>query len=359
VILILVKILLSLLLGTGIFYTPGLTIRALARIPLYWTFVPAHTFVIVVTEEDNSGSGMKGSGNAVDVLHSIAGHYIDKSASDLMDWEVKKGVDPEHDTFLFRRFGVQSMGSVYHTLRYNTDKRLRYAREGPVGPDGKPQVVVSEHLHTVTKAYHTHAVYYQGELTVSIKEADTSDKLGVNFEIDFTFERQFPYRSVLRLADSAAFVTSLVEQIVNNHTVTLKAEAYIGGKGTKANREKLVKAIMNNSRLKKRILTETGINVREVSLRLVTMTEGHRKLIEQKTVAEQNMKAAIIDSKKELAVENNRTAWKKKRVEEVEKPQTANARSLEEVRWNGVKESHLTVYVEGGGKVVPTIPITP
>ena len=49
-------------------------------------------------------------------------------------------------------------------------------------------------------------------------ESGTAGIGGVDFEIDLIFGRRFPLKSVVRLADSTAFLNSMVDEIVNNET---------------------------------------------------------------------------------------------------------------------------------------------
>lgn len=275
-----------------LYYGPGLLIRALARREFRWIFTPANTFTPIASDEDGSGDGMKGGGHIVTALHGITGCTLVKESPDPMYWEVVEDrPDPDHEKLLFKLYGIQSMGSFFWHPRVNVDKRLRF---GHKKDEGKPEDVSKDIL--------TKNVFYTGEMTVIIEEADTADKLGVNFEIDFAFKRRFPIRSVLRLADSSAFVTSLVEKAVNNRTVELPAEAYVGGeetetaKGTRENREKLIEDLEGDKELSKKILDIVGFDITSVSLRSVSMTPEHRRLLELKTKAEREGEAKVIEA---------------------------------------------------------------
>jgi regulator of protease activity HflC (stomatin/prohibitin superfamily) len=349
---------LILVLATGLFLAPQFAIRALARIPFYWAFNPGNTFNIIVTEEDESGSGSEGGGNIVDSRHAVGGARLNKNDPNYMNWEIIEGEeDPEHNTWLFWKLGVQPMGSIFYTTRVNIDRRLRFTREKE-----------EDELHNVNKIRETRNVFYTGELTVVVKEADTADKLGVNFEIDFTFKRQFPVRSVLKLADSAAFLTSSVEKIVNSETVELPAEAYIGGKGTDAtegsrqHREDLVRAIKDNHEFKQEILDAIGFNITAVSLRDVSMTPAHRRLLEMKVEAEKLKEKKIIDAQGDrekmiIAAQGEKEAGilindkDADRVERVIKP-TAETERTTAVRWAEAYEKNSTVQTYAPGKDV-------
>ena len=273
-----------------LYYGPGIVMRALARLEFYWIFSPANTFATAVSEEDQSGNGMQGGGHVVNALHGVVGWTLVKKAHDPMDWYFTPGLDPEHEKFLFKLYGIQPLGSAYWKLRMNVDRRLRFGREKDK-PEGE--------LKDVTRNNLTKNVFFTGELTVAVKEADTADKLGVNFEIDFAFRRLFPIRSTQRLADSAAFLTSLVEKAVNSATVGKPADAFIGGEetnnsvGTKANREQLIKDLENDIELSAKILEIIGIDIIAVSLRSVSMTPAHRALLELDTKAEREGNAKV------------------------------------------------------------------
>lgn len=338
---ILLEVLVVLVLAIIFFLAPAIVIRALARIPFFWTFTPANTFVVVVTEEDASGDGMKGAGNVVNALHAVPGKVLKKSDSDQMKWEFMDGEDPEHG-FLFRTLGIQSMGSIFYTTRVNIDRRLRFSREDV------------EDLHTITKTKKTRSVFYTGELTVKIKEADTADKLGLNFEIDFVFARQFPVRSVLRLADSTAFLTSLVEKIVNNTTVALPAEAYVGGTDAQKNRRRLIRIIETDRDFKKKILDEIGLEITTVSLRDVSMIDTQRELLQKKITAEKEAEAKVIEAGGDRDAQIARNTGDADRVTRVIVPASQDERTVA-IRVAEAYENNPTVttYAPGADKMIP------
>ena len=348
-------LILTVVFATALLLLPTLAIRALARKkkPFYWTFNPANTFAIIVTEEDESGEGMSGSGNIVDLLHGVSGKVLDKhDTADHMEWELRPGDDPRHG-WMYRALGVQSMRSIYRTPRLNSDVRMRFAHE-----EAKP----AEAPHTINKNRKTKNVFYTGELTVVIKEADTADGLGINFEIDFAFERQFPVRTVLKLADSAAFLTSLVEQTVNQHTVNLSASAYIGGLGTeetpqtRANRQRLIEEIRENQDFMTEIRNVIGFKITSVSLRDTTMTEAQRRFLQLKVEAEKKAEATVITARGERDAQIARNDGDADRVERVIKEIARDPLSVS-ARWADAHEKNgtLTTVVYGGSNnvVVP------
>lgn len=345
------------ILAAILFVGPALIIRALARIPFYWLFTPANTFALVVTEEDKSGDGMSGGGNVVNVFHAVPGKILERNGPDQMKWEFVDGEgseDPDHG-FLFRSLGVQSMGSIFYTTRVNLDRRLRFAREDKMGDKEKAEVraVTKEELHAITKVNKTRNVFFTGELTVVIKEADTSDKLGLNFEIDFIFARRFPVRSVLRLADSAAFLTSMVERIVNNTTVSKPAEDYVGGTDAQANRQELIRLIESDHEFREKILDEIGLEITAVSLRDVSMLETQRKLLQKKVEAEKEAEAKVIAAGGERDAQVARNTGDADRVTRVIIPAARDERTVA-VRVAEAYENNETVttFAPGAGNTM-------
>jgi regulator of protease activity HflC (stomatin/prohibitin superfamily) len=300
---------LTIVLALGLFLAPPFFIRALARRDKYWIFTPANTFALIVTNEDETGDGMSGGGDVRDVLHGVPGHRLDKSAANPMDWRFVPGADPNHDSVLFQKLGVQSMGNIFWKPRVNIDRRLRFSTEEDSGkksntdPKEKksPADSQAEELRTVTKTKKTKNVFFTGELTVKIDQSDTSDKLGLNFEIDFAFAREFPVRSVLKLADSAAFLTSLVANIVNNETSAHPAAWFYGGEDTDEHREALAEMIANNPTFADNIEREIGLDITQVSIRDIDMTPEHKRLMEAQVEAEKESRAQMIRVRNEAA----------------------------------------------------------
>ena len=353
-----VQFILTIIVAGALFLGPALIIRALARKekPFYWTFNGANTFSIVVTNDDESGDGMTGSGNIVNLLHAIPGKRIDRRSPDNMKWKFvdSNEEDPDHG-FLYRTLGVQSMGNIFYTTRVNLDRRVRYAREEKVNvKDAEIRTSTKEELHNVTKVNKSRSIFYTGELTVEIKEADTADKLGLNFEIDLIFARRFPIRSVLRLADSAAFLTSLVETIVNNTTVAKPADEYIGGKDAQKNRRKLINDIEGDPDFRKKILDEIGLEITAVSLRDVSMLPDQRRLLQLKISAEKAAEAKVIEEKGDRDAQLARNEGDADRVTRVIIPAaqdgyTVAVRGYEAYERNNV----VTTYAPGTEKMLP------
>lgn len=350
-----IEIILIVIVAAVLFVVPALIIRALARKPFYWTFTPANTFSLVVTEEDSSGDGMKGGGNIVDVLHAVPGKRLVKEGSDNMNWVFIPGEDSDHG-FLFRTLGVQSMGSIFRTTRVNLEQRTRYTREQGTSSDKSPEAraTSTEELHDVTKWKKSRSVFYTGELTIIVKEADTADRLGVNFKIDLIFARQCPVRSVLRLADTPAFLDSLTQKVVNSETSTRNAEDYIGGPHTKTNRDNLITSIKND--IKVEALKELGLEITSVSLRDVSMTDDQRKFLELKMQAEKTAEAKVITAGGERDAQIALNTSDADRVERVIKPAAENDRTVL-ARFADALENNKTLtsitYAPGASTMLP------
>lgn len=359
---------LTIVFAAGFLLLPALAIRALARRkkPFYWTFDPENTFAIVVTQEEESGTGTsvststggseRVSGNIVDLLHGISGSRLEKhGTSDPMQWEIIEDEDDPRHNWMYRILGVQSMRSIYRTLRLNKDVRMRFSRD-----DDKP----TEALHTVTKDRLVKHVHYTGEFTVVVDEADTADGLGVNFEIDFGFRRKFPIRTVLKLADSAAFLTSLVEETVNMATVSLPASGFIGGMSaaavtptTRANREALVNDIKTNPEFMNKILDVIGFEIISVSLRKVSMTPAQRALLQRQVDADTAAKAKIREAEGDRDAQNLRTEADKKRLDDVLIPAAETAGRVAIFQADraatAIERTKLHTYAQGMPTVIP------
>jgi len=298
----------SLLITLGIFIGLPFLIRELARIPFRWIFVPANTFVLIVTEDEGADTNQSG-GNVVDVLHSIPGRKLvkrddsGKLSGELepMDWRFEKcESDPTHKNFLFERLGIQDMGSIFYKPRTNSVKLLRYARK-----------IEEDDYQTIAKGGETRFVFHSGHMTVSIRESDTKDKLGLDMEIDLIFERESPVRSILRLPDANAFLSSMIEEIVNNRTGSDNAEAYIGGTDSAKKKRELAKAIEKSKVFKITVFEQIGLVITSVNLRSVSMGEKHRKLLELEVEAEKNASAALIRATNEAEQEIKRAEGRK------------------------------------------------
>ncbi|MEK7227449.1 MAG: SPFH domain-containing protein [Patescibacteria group bacterium] len=339
------EILITILLAVLFFVAPAVIVRELAKRDKLWIFTPANTFALIVTHEDESGDGMKGSGTVVDVLHGVSGQTLVKDNDpDPMNWHFEKiGEDPRHSAFLFRTLGIQSMGNPFWKPRVNVDRHLRFAQEGQ-----------KEELRTVAKAYQTRNVFYTGDLTVKVKEADTFDLIGLNFEIDFVFARKFPVRSVLKLADASAFLTSLVENIVNNMTTSQTAEAYIGGPHAEANRKTMAERIENDVVLREVIEREIGFDIEKVSIRDVTMDPKYRALLELKVTAEKTKEAQLIDAEREKQKQILKNDADADRIARVIKPAAASP-EMALVRWADAYENNktMTTFAPGASTAIP------
>ncbi|MDP2642173.1 MAG: hypothetical protein Q8P21_02695, partial [bacterium] len=294
----------------------------------------------------------------VDVLHAVPGKILDKRNPDQMKWEFKIGEDTNHG-FLFRTLGVQSMGSIFYTTRVNLERRPRFAREEKVKDTEAVEVreTTKEELHVVTKVIKTRNVMYTGELAVEIKAADTADRLGLNFQIDFIFARRFPVRSVLRLADSAAFLISMVEKIVNNTTVSKPAEAYIGGPDAQRNRRRLIEIIEKDRELSRKILKEIGLDITAVSLRDVSMPEGQQELLQKRIEAEKTAEASVITAKGERDAQIARNAGDADRVRRVIVPAAQNERTVAVRQAEGYEKNKTVTTLVIGSNASPVVPV--
>lgn len=282
-----VFLILFVLLTVSYEYSLGLLLRALGRIPFYYTFNDANTFSVGVTEQFTDSEGEERKGNVIKAFHAVPGHFLDKSSYNEMEWMFREGVEPEHESYTYEKFGVQSMESVFVKLLKVTDRRFRFTQE----KDAKGNTIPGE-PKTVFKEKKTRHIDFSGEMTVVVTGADTKDKLALNFEIDFAFNRIYPVRSVLRLANAESFMTSIVREMVNLQTVSRDAEAYYGGEGVLKNRQELAE-LLTTQDFKDKLMKEVGIFITTVIIRDVDMSQKHKDLLEAKTNAAKAGQARI------------------------------------------------------------------
>ncbi len=321
-----------------LFISSGFGIKLLGKIPFYWIEISGQAFAIIVTGDQKEGEMTKGGGNVVNLLHAIPGHFVDKTSANEMDWEIKKGDEPEHHTLAYRRLGVQKMGSIYYTVRSNVDRRLRFTRKS-----GQDSYQVQPSDDTIK------FVPFSGELSVVIEESDTADGLAIDLEFDFIFERVFPIRSVLRLADSPAFLTSMIEQLVNNATSVRPSMDYLGGPESGKLKQQLAddaeKVIADPA------LKEIGLRITKGTLRSVTMRPEYRSILQQQVEAEKAAAAALIKAENDRKIRMMQNDTDADRVERVTIPSSTNplrvaARFAEALE----KNEHLTSITYAPGK---------
>ncbi len=275
------------LLSIAVYFSLVHLMRQLGRKSWRFASIAGNTFGIVVTDQDSSSQGDVGVGSIVGVLHAIPGKTLLRDGPDVMNWKfIETGEeDPEHQNFLYKRLGLQDMGWWTYTLRLNTQRLLRFAWDEERNKE-EPQ--------TTPKVKDRRNVFYTGDMTVVVKQADTADKLGLDMEIDLTFEREYPVRSVVRLADSAAFLTSLVKGFVNKYTTSQPAEYYFGGQDVGTHRGTLAKDLETESELHAAISKELGLKICKVSLRDVSMKPEHVALLEKEVNARKTAAAELL-----------------------------------------------------------------
>ena len=285
----LATLLLTVILSTGIFVTPGFVLKALARVPFKWTNNPANTFAIIVSERGKSAD--EPVGGFINALHGVSGMRLNKTDINPQKWFFEPGEDPDHDTFLYSWLRIQDMGSIHYARRINVDRRKRF------GTKAGDNVV---ELHEFNQEKQRQHVFYEGELTFVILEADTKDGLGINLKLEIKFARKFPVRSVLAMADPAAFLASLVEKIVNLETPKHNSLDYLGGDNTEAYRQALSDRIQSDARFKQQVEDAIGFEITSVSIREVTMRDDLRELQELAIKAEKKGAAEVITAQQDL-----------------------------------------------------------
>ncbi len=356
----------SLIIVAALFLSSSFFIRALARIPFRWTFNIANTYAIIVSEKNDVDNNVRG-GKIVNVLHAIPGKRLVKpDPNNEMGWYFEDGEDPVHQNYLYQKHGIQDMGSIFYKLRTNVDKRERAVRD----PD-KPE----EAITTITKKRETDHVFHTGEMQVSVKGADTADRIPLNFKLNFVFERKYPVLSVLRLADAPAFLTTQVEEIINRETSGRPIDDYYGGPNAKENRKALTDLIDahltpggtdEEKKFSDLIERELGLIITTVAIRDVDVEEQYKAALTAAGEAKKQMEA----EKERVRQENENTLSRAEadktarlrrndadadRVERVIKPIAGDDR-LVAVRFAEALENndHLTsiTYAPGNDKTV-------
>ena len=313
--------------------------------PLLWIATPANRFALIVTNDKKGTEDVDDSGgNITNALHSVPGKWLDKSDPNPMKWEFRDfdsqhEIDPEHTGFLYWALGVQGMG-VFRTPKLILDKRLRYTRK-----EGETET------HTVAKDKRRHFFHYSGEQTVSIKDSDTKDGLGIDVEIDFILERVQPVKAMLRLADAASFLASKIEETVNLTTAKYDAEDYFRGDDVAKNKKEIADEVEKKTGdFKDQLLEELGIEIKAVNLRSAGAKPEHRALIELETKAELEGKGKVAEARRDKEAKILASEAEAFHVANVIKPAAENELTVR-VREAEAYEKNTTVttFVRGNG----------
>jgi hypothetical protein len=272
----------------------GALLRMLARFEFYWIVAPANTFAVVVTDEkdaadadpdEKNAEGIKkddiGGGSVITVLHAIDGRVIakkkqdsDEEDPDSMNWKFEEG--EEQRDVLFELLGIQRKG-LYWKLRKNRIHRLRYKPN-----DSRDEKIVVKFIH------------FTGDERIIVDGVETTGNLRLRFEFNFIYERRYPIRSVLRISDSYAYLTSMTQESVIRIAGTKKPEDYMGGENSAKAKEELVGFLLNE--LRKPVLDELGIYIHKIALHVVSADANTVKYLEMEEKARREAKAAIIEA---------------------------------------------------------------
>ena len=301
----------GLIIATLFFIGLAIAIRVLATFNLLWTFVPANTFAFVTGKGNESGSIENGGGGIVDIIHNVPGKRLVKTSPDKMKWKFVDGVERRSILFLF--LDVIWIGP-FRTLRTNKIHRFRFGKKSD-------EEVDEDHLMSgdlVTKY-----VPFSGEQAVSIKKAETKSIFGLDIIFNVIQEKTLPLKSVIRLADSSAFLSSMIKEKVIGITGTESPEYFL--KGPEANKKKLVKAA---EKVSKAAFEELGTTMTEVTIAALDPDEKNRELFElderRKREGQADLTKATFAAKAKKK-DNDADA---DRVERVIKPSAENDRTV-------------------------------
>jgi len=249
-------------------------IRELARRRILWVFVPTNTFALVTTEQNPDVDLTKGGGRLASVVHSIPGKKLNMSNSDPMEWFFEDG--NESHGLLNHLLGVQWIGP-FRYLQENIIKSFRYTRDAQ-----------QTELSVRPKESKTRFVFYTSEQAVEVKSAETKDIFEIKVVFNIILANMFPVRAVLKVADSNAVLSQLVEAetliIAGAHDI----KDFLSGNATLKN--DLVVAVKNTRSVAQR---QVGTDILEVNLLGLDPTDKTRTVLELKSVTELENAALI------------------------------------------------------------------
>ncbi len=344
-------------------------------------------------DDDPSGDMTHGGGQIIDAKHQVAGRYLEKNNDkNEMNWMLvpfgkKRNLavkdpaasdfyidggpneDPDHAGLLYDTLGVQVLPRVFSTIRTNKIDVRRYTKK-----------TNEEDYHTISGQVLMRFVPFSGEMTISIKDADTTDGLGLNVEIDLIGERLNPAKTITRLANSNAYINSVAEEIVNLITGVHTSSSYFGKEA--ADRKKELAAAFEAkpgepgydeaSKFRIEVLDQLGFGITAVNIRSVEMKPEHRLMIEQKVTAEKTAEAETVKVTTEARLAEIRAGGQKKaqmlineadadRVQRVLTPIAASQNMTQlhnnEVQWAAYeKNTTVTVFAPGNDKI-STVPL--
>ncbi|MHB1330388.1 MAG: SPFH domain-containing protein [Minisyncoccota bacterium] len=322
-----------------VFFGLGFFIQFLGRQNILWSIVPANTFAFVTHTSERNGDMTEGGGSVVDIIHGVPGMKINKEDINPQEWYFESG--EEDRGLLFYILGVTWIGP-FKTLRWNKLKKFRYTH----GERG-------DEYHIMPKDDIVRFVPFSGEQAVEIKDAETKSVFGVDLVFNIIQEKKYPLKSVLRVADSNAVLTTMIHERVIMVTSMHEPEALLSEDSK--NKSSLIQAADNAD---EEALREIGTHMTRVTLISVSVSEEDRKLFELKEKNEREGDAAIVRAKKEAEATIERAEGDKKakilmneadsdQVERVVKPSAENDRTVAVVQALAYRDNKHVIAVGG------------
>lgn len=261
-------------------------IRELARRRIWWVFVPTNTFALVTTEKNKDVDLTKGGGRLSTVIHSIPGKKLNRTSADPMEWFFEDG--EESHGLLNHLLGVQWVGP-FRYLQTNKIKSFRYTREDQ-----------QSELSVKPKESITEFIFYTSEQAVEVKSAETADIFEIKVVFNIILANMFPVRSTLKVADSNAVLSQLVEaetiKIGGAHDIKDFLSGTNTQGGTNTLKTDLTKAV-KLTRLDAQ--GQVGVDILEVNLLGLDPTDKTRTILELESVTKLQNEAVIAQAEAE------------------------------------------------------------
>ncbi len=279
----------------------------------WWFFIPGGMYAILVSKENVSTDIDKGGGGIVDVEHEVPGKVLNKKSHNFYDWKFEDG--KENRGLLHFLYGVHWKGP-FRDLRLNIDKSFRFGLESKKSDDtgeleekdgkekrkSKQKVADQEGYHVFPQVIQSEYVFFSGQQAVEVNAAETKGAFALDIKYNIIWERIYPVRAILRVADSNATLSEMSEAKTIALTGTHDPDYYLSG--TKEAKAELVKEVKDISTAAEEQL---GLCITSVTLFSIDPDKkevGLRALLElaKKTELEQAARLKVATASKQAAI---------------------------------------------------------
>jgi len=333
-----------LLLLAVVYFSTALFLRSLASFQFLFVIPKANMFALVTTfkNEDTSLDKGNGAGTVVDVVHGIPGKRLNKSHHDPKKWCFESGVEKRGLFYSF--FGVVWIGPFRYLLKSQM-RTFRFGRKkDETEYNDTPQDLTSQFL------------FYSGEQLVTVINADTAGSFDLDFRINTIWAVKYPVKVVLEVADSIAFLSTVVEDEVNLFSGSHQPEEFLGDRysengSTQASSEAVKKELVE--RVKKLCdQTEDEVGLSITAARLVSVDPDKDQisifLLQGRTRRENDAKLAIAENA--LAIKRKHNDGEADFIERVLRPQSELPNTVGLALAKAYENNKtVTVFAPGGG----------